>query len=336
MKTRWAVLFILAIWPLAAWSEDMFTQTGETYTNVVILRYDSKGYFIRHDGGDVKIPYKAVLPELREYYKKRASYLTPEQKGVDEKEEPPGPNDLATRSGRIYRDVVVKQVDDYAVYFAHDGGAGKVYFSEIPDKAMRDKYRTATPVAPDVPPGSNDLVAADGQIFRNVEIRRVEPDGLTFRHDGGVTKLLFPSLTEEMQKKYAYDPKAAAKYRKELADEKKRLKDEEDVRRVLNKFEPQDLDPGIAVPIVVSGIETDMSPEGGYRVQFMVQNLTDKVLSFRAIPYDQKATALSGGGKFKVSAGSKGQRFEIVVSVFQPQELRIFCGNFQTNRTLRW
>ena len=125
-------------------------------------------------------------------------------------------------------------------------------------------------------------------------------------------------------------------YRKELADEKKRLKDEEDVRRVLNKFEPQDLDPGIAVPIVVSGIETDMSPEGGYRVQFVVQNLTDRVLSFRAIPYDQKATALSGGGKFKVSAGSKGQRFEIVVSVFQPQELRIFCGNFQTNRTLRW
>ena len=123
MNARWAFLFVLLAGPLASGAEEMLTLTGETYTNVVVLRYDRRGYFIRHDGGDVKIPYKVVLPELREYYKKLASYLTPEQKGVDEKEEPPGPNDLATRAGRVYRDVVVKKIDAYAVYFQHDGGS---------------------------------------------------------------------------------------------------------------------------------------------------------------------------------------------------------------------
>lgn len=336
MKTCWTALFVFAVGVLASWAEDLFTTTGETYTNVVVLRYDNKGYFIRHDGGDVKIPYQAVLPELREYYKKLASYLTPEQKGVDETEEPLGPDDLATRSGRIYRDVVVKKVDPYAVYISHVGGGAKVYFSDIPDKAMRDKYRKAEAVVPDLPPGTNDLVAIDGYVFRHVEIRQVEPDGLTFRHDGGVTKLRFAALPEDVRKSYGYDPRAAAKYQREKTEEKKRVLEEEAIRRALNKFEPQLQAPGVAEPINVFDVKTFLPQKGEYRIRFAVKNLTDQLLIIRAIPYGPKMKALMGGKKFKIQPRSKGEHLEIVVPLVAPQELRIYCGEFQTNRTLRW
>ncbi len=336
MNARGAILFALLAGPLASGAEEMLTLTGETYTNVVVLRYDNKGYFIRHDGGDVKIPYKAVLPELREYYKKLASYLTPEQKGLDEQEDPPGPGDLATRSGRIYRDVVVKKVDAYAVYFSHDGGVGKAYFSDIPDKAMREKYRTATPVAPDLPPGTNDLVTNDGYIFRRVEILRVEPDGLNFRHAGGVTKLHFATLPEAVRNQYGYDPKAAAKYQRELAEEKKRQKEDEAVRLALSKFDAQNQVLGVAEPISVSDVKTHRLPNNEFRVDFTVKNFTDQLLLIRAIPYDAKAKALMGGKKFKIRPRSEGVRLEVAVPLVPPHELRVFCGEFQTNRTLRW
>ena len=336
MNARWAFLAVLLAGPLASGAEEMLTLTGETYTNVVVLRYDNKGYFIRHDGGDVKIPYKAVLPELREYYKKLASYLTPEQKGLDEKEEPPGPGDLATRSGRIYRDVVVKKVDAYAVYFSHDGGVGKAYFSDIPDPAMREKYRTATPVAPDLPPGTNDLVTNDGYVFRHVEIRLAEPDGLTFRHDGGVTKLQFASLSEAVRKQHGYDPKAAAKFQRDLAEERKRQKEDEAVRRALSKFDAQNQVLGVAEPISVSDVKTHRLPNSEFLVDFTVKNFTDQLLLIRAIPYDAKTKALMGGKKFKIRPRSEGVRLEVTVPLVPPHELRIYCGEFQTNRTLRW
>lgn len=336
MNARGAILFALLAGPLASGAEEMLTLTGETYTNVVVLRYDNKGYFIRHDGGDVKIPYKAVLPELREYYKKLASYLTPEQKGLAEKEDPPGPDDLATRTGRIYRDVVVKKVDAYAVYFSHDGGVGKAYFSDIPDKAMREKYRTATPVAPDLPPGTNDLVTNDGYVFRRVEIRLTEPDGLTFRHDGGVTKLHFATLPEAVRKQYGYDPKAAAKYQRELAEERKRQKEDEAIRRAMNKFDPQGQTVGVAEPISVFDVKTAAIAKGEYRIGFAVKNLTDQLLLIRAIPYDSKTKALMGGKKFQIQPRSQGEQLEIVVPLVPPHELRIYCGEFQTNRVLRW
>lgn len=336
MKTRCVFLIGVLAATLTSWAEEMTTLTGETYTNVVVLRYDNKGFFIRHDGGDTPIPYKAILPELREYYKKLASHLTPEQKGVDEKEDPPGPNDLAARSGRIYRDVVVKKVDAYAVYFQHDGGSAKVYFSEIPDKAMRDKYRTATPVAPDVPPGTNDLVTNDGYIFRHVEIRSVEPDGLTFHHDGGVTKLMFASLPEEIRKQHGYDPKAAAKYQRDIANEKKRQKEDEAVRRAMNKFEPQNQIHGVAEPISILDVKTVKLSQGEFRVGFAVQNLTDQLLVIRAIPYDAQAKALMGGKKFKIQPGANGEQLEVVVPLVQPREMRVYCGEFQTNCILRW
>ena len=67
------------------------------------------------------------------------------------------------------------------------------------------------------PPGSNDLVAADGQVYRNVQVWKNEPDGLTIRHDGGLVRLEFPLLPEDWQKKYGYDPEMAEDYKRTVA-----------------------------------------------------------------------------------------------------------------------
>ena len=330
MRTRIAFLWAFTAWPLSAGAEDMTTLAGQTYTNIVVERYDQRGLFIRHDGGNAKVGYKEISPELRGYYRKMARDPMSASNPLGEKEEPAGTNDLATLSGPIYRNVVVKRVEEYAVQIVHDGGSAKVYFSEIP-KSEREKYRTAAAV-PDAPPGTNDLVATDGQIFRNVEILRTEPDGLTFHHDGGVTKLRFPALPEELREKHGYDPAAARKYQRAVADEKERAQEKAAAREAQKKSKA----PAPETPIILSEVQTDQLKDGQYRIRFTVRNPTGRAQSIRAIPYDHKQAAIIGGKKFDIPPDSGGEKLEIVVSIIQPKRLTIYCGDYQTNRTLRW
>ena len=333
MNYRYAILFACAAWPLALPAEDMTTLAGKTYTNIVVQRCDRQGIFIQHDGGTNKVSYKEILPELREYYKKLALVPMLDAKTSGAPEGPAGTNDIATRAGPIYRNVVVKRVEEYAVVIAHDGGAAKVYFSDIPDQAVRDKYRTATP-APDAPLGSNDLVAIDGQIFRNVDVRRVEPDGLTFHHAGGVTKLRFPSLPKDIQKKYGYDAQAAMKYQREEAAKKKRAQAEE-AERQARKAAPPPESAG-DTPITIFDVKTDQLKNSQYRIRFSVRNNTDWSQSIRAIPYNQRQAAIMGGQRFEIPPHAAGEQLEIVVPVVQPKRLTVYCGEYKTNRTLRW
>ncbi len=83
---------------------------------------------------------------------------------------------------------------------------------------LEGKFQIPEQPLPETPPGSNDLVAADGRIFRNAQVWKSEPDGLTFHHDEGLTKLEFPLLPEAWRQKYGYDPEAAAAYRQLVAD----------------------------------------------------------------------------------------------------------------------
>lgn len=331
MGTRLAVLLVAWSLPFAVMGEDLTTMTGQTYSNIVVRRYDHKGIFIDCDGGGVKIFYREILPELRGYYKKMALDPTPETKKPGEKEDPAGSNDLATLSGPIYRNVVVKKVDEYAITIAHDGGSAKVYFSEIP-QADREKYRTASPV-PDTPPSTNDLATDDGQVFRNVEILLTEPDGLTFRHAGGVTKLRFPSLSKELKERYGYDYDVARKYQRAQAAEKRRAQAEAEERRKQEAARPPA--PASTQPIALFEVKAD-ELQGSYRIRFGVRNLTDRTQSIRAIPYDAKKSAVMGGKKFEVPPNPDGERLEILVPIVKPRTLTVYCGAYQTNRTLRW
>lgn len=334
MDLRKVLWMAVALGTLAARGEDLKTLQNVTYTNVKVLRHDRQGLLVRHDGGETKIPYSAVLPELREYYKRMASDLTPAKEAAAP-EPPAGPDDLEVRGGRIYRKIVVRKIETHAVQLDHDGGSVKVYFTDIPDKEARDRVRTATPV-PIEPPGPDDIITVDGQIFRQVEVLRTEPDGLTFRHVGGVTKRRFVSLPEDVRKRYGFDPDAEKKFLRDQAEAKKRVQEEEATRRALKKFDPQSAPTGVAEPIVVVDVKTRKLPNKEFLVSVTVQNRTDQLLFIRTIPYDAKMKALAGGKKFKIQPHAKGEQLELVVPLVPPSELRIYCGDFQTNRTLRW
>lgn len=51
-----------------------------------------------------------------------------------------------------------------------------------------------------------------GQQFTDVTIAAVEPDGLKLVTDAGIVKLPFRDLSPDIQKRYHYDPAAAAQY----------------------------------------------------------------------------------------------------------------------------
>lgn len=62
-----------------------------------------------------------------------------------------------------------------------------------------------------------EIVENSGKAYKNVTIRKVEPDGLLIAHSGGVKKLRFSDLSEETQTKYGYDPAKAEQFSKEQA-----------------------------------------------------------------------------------------------------------------------
>lgn len=61
------------------------------------------------------------------------------------------------------------------------------------------------------------IVASNGvptQVLKNARIKKVYPDGITFIHDSGMSKVPFEKLPKEFQTKFGYDEKAAKEYSK--------------------------------------------------------------------------------------------------------------------------
>ena len=54
-----------------------------------------------------------------------------------------------------------------------------------------------------------DLETLDGELYKNVKIRAVEPSGLRITHAKGVSFLRFDNLPEEIRAQYGYDPEQA-------------------------------------------------------------------------------------------------------------------------------
>jgi len=48
-----------------------------------------------------------------------------------------------------------------------------------------------------------------GKVYSNVELVRREPDGITLRHDGGLSKVYFWDLPKEIREKFGYKPEKA-------------------------------------------------------------------------------------------------------------------------------
>ena len=59
---------------------------------------------------------------------------------------------------------------------------------------------------------AEDITNLLGTVYTNVKITRVEPDGITVMHSGGIAKLFFQELSPDMQTRFGYDPSKARQY----------------------------------------------------------------------------------------------------------------------------
>ena len=91
-----------------------------------------------------------------------------------------------------------------------------------------------------------EIVTITGIKYRNVTISLVEPDGLMVMTDAGVQKIAFVTLSPEMQKKYGYNPEAAAAFTAALAlaeqanAQRTRQVREEEQRRMTEKAQAEE------------------------------------------------------------------------------------------------
>ena len=70
---------------------------------------------------------------------------------------------------------------------------------------------------------ADDFKTTDGKEYKNAKVSRVEPDGIVITFSGGIVKLPFTELPEDVQKKYGYNSSAAAEYSAEEYEKQKAL-----------------------------------------------------------------------------------------------------------------
>src|SRR6266513_79874 len=59
---------------------------------------------------------------------------------------------------------------------------------------------------------ADDFKTVSGKEYKNATVSRVEPDGIVVKFSGGIVKIPFTELSQDLQKKYHYDPAAGASY----------------------------------------------------------------------------------------------------------------------------
>lgn len=80
-----------------------------------------------------------------------------------------------------------------------------------------DKYPKLEPLrkaATTTQPGQ--VTTIKGETYSNAVVVCVEPDGISYKHSGGIAKLSFNELPAAVRKEYNYSPKGAAVYRKKI------------------------------------------------------------------------------------------------------------------------
>lgn len=64
------------------------------------------------------------------------------------------------------------------------------------------------------------ITTLTGKTYRQCQIVRVHPDGVSFRHADGAAKVLFTDLSKEWRTRLGYNADKAAAYQQELADKR--------------------------------------------------------------------------------------------------------------------
>ena len=177
----------------------LMTSEGIIYRNYSVMAVNSRGVSISHEGGGATVRFTQLPPGL-----KGLSNQDPE-------------TDLLTLDGKLFRKYAITGRTANGLTIRHEGGTATIPFKNMPEE-LRDwqpdpapnrglaEKRDGAPAAPPPHDPVKDLVTSDGQVYRNYSIRKAEPDGLSILHDAGVTKVDFDRLSEEIQKRYNYDP----------------------------------------------------------------------------------------------------------------------------------
>lgn len=181
-------------------------------------------------------------------------------------------------------------------------------------------------------PGPFDVETVDGAVFRNAQVRRIEPDGLTLSHDGGLAKVPFSRLPENLRRKYEYDPEEAERYRHtRLLEDRKAERD----RKALQEQTRADGTRRLAkVPLRVFNIRTDRPKERRYRIRFSARNYTGHPRTLRAEPHAKHR--LRGGRTFTIPAHGSRPDLEIVAYPDPPVWLIISSGDHAERHLLHW
>lgn len=61
------------------------------------------------------------------------------------------------------------------------------------------------------------IATLQGKMYFDCQVSHIYPDGVTFTHRDGVTKIPFSNLPENLRSEFRYDPKAEAEYQKQQA-----------------------------------------------------------------------------------------------------------------------
>jgi hypothetical protein len=64
---------------------------------------------------------------------------------------------------------------------------------------------------------ADDIKTINGKEYKNATVSRVEPDGIIVKFSGGLVKISFTELSEELKEKYHYNPEEARKFSAENA-----------------------------------------------------------------------------------------------------------------------
>lgn len=324
MKILYTILSLSVGLAAAAWANDMITLTGQTYSNIVVQQYDQEGYTVIHDGGSSRVLFKDINPELRGHYKALSMIPISLNRLSRTQEAPAGPNDIETLSGQIYRNAVVKEIEEDRFHITHDRGLDTVYFSTLP-AAMQKKVRTQMKVVPDVPPDADDIVTTYGVVFRNTEIILEEPDGLTFRHDGGTTKLGFPALSEAVCTQYGYDPETAWKYGRDKTAQK--------IAAQKGTVEEK---PNGPATFEVYALETQTLEDNKYWIRFSVRNITEETQTVKTAPCQKEFRAVMDDKTFVIPTKEAKELQQFVVPNVAPMYLRCETDTYYTNCVLNW
>ena len=65
------------------------------------------------------------------------------------------------------------------------------------------------------------LKTKSGKVYEGAKLRKAEPDGLLISHSGGIAKVLFTDLPEDIQAQFGYDPQKALEFQAALAEQRK-------------------------------------------------------------------------------------------------------------------